>query len=99
MQKLNGQIFEDYLKTGQKDRYELTCYVDSYGKEHVSNPDDASSGGGITMSSTSSKESLFPLGHKINFIYNWLQCFEVNYQIIITIYKIKTSELFKTIPK
>ena len=33
--KLNGQIFEDYLKTGQKYIYYLMCYIDVYNKEHV----------------------------------------------------------------
>ena len=30
--QLNGQNFEDYLKTGRKDRYELMCDVDVYEK-------------------------------------------------------------------
>ena len=30
--KINGQSFEDYLKTGHKDRYDLICYVDAYNK-------------------------------------------------------------------
>ena len=54
--KLNGQIFEDYLKTGLKDRYEFMCAVDSYSKEHVEITDGAISGGGIPMAITSCKE-------------------------------------------
>ena len=53
--KLSGQIFEDYLKTGRKDKYGLMSSVDEYYKEHVSINDDASSGGGILMPITSSK--------------------------------------------
>ena len=30
--KLNGQIFEDYYKTVQADRYDFMCYVDTYDK-------------------------------------------------------------------
>ena len=30
--KNNGQIFGDYFKTGQKDRYDLMCSVDVYDK-------------------------------------------------------------------
>ena len=59
--KLNGQIFEDYLKTRRKDRYEFIFSVDAYGKYHVSIPSDASSGGGRPMSIISSKESVFKL--------------------------------------
>ena len=70
-----------------------------YYKEHVSRPDDTISGSGRPKTRTSSKGALLSLGHTINFIENWLQCFEVNYQNIITIYKINMSELFKTIPK
>ena len=51
------------------------------------------------MPITSSKESLLSFGNTIKFIDNWLQCFEVNYQNIIIIYKRKISEFFKTIPK
>ena len=29
---INGQRFEYYLKTGQKDMYYLMCYVDAYDK-------------------------------------------------------------------
>ena len=47
--KLNGQIFEDYLKMVLKDRYELMCTVDAYDKDHVSTPVGAISGGGIPM--------------------------------------------------
>ena len=49
-------------------------------------PDDESSGGGIKIPSMSSKDALFSLGRTINFIDNWIQCFEVNYDNIIAIY-------------
>ena len=61
--------------------------------------DDASRGVGIPIPSTSSKESLFSLGRTINFIENCLQCFEVNYDNRITIYKRNIIKLFKTVPK
>ena len=51
--KLNGQIFEDYLQTGRKYRYEFMCDVDAYNKEHVPMLDDAFSGGGRQITSTS----------------------------------------------
>ena len=54
--KLNSQSFRDYFKTGRKKGYYLMCSVDTYEKEHVSMPDDASSGSGRPIPSTSSKE-------------------------------------------
>ena len=35
----------------------------------------------------------------MNFLENWVQCFDDNYHKIIAIYKSKMSELFETIPK
>ena len=77
----------------------MVCDVDSYDKYHVTMPDDASSGTGIPIWNTSSKEVRLSLGHKINCIGNWLQCFEVNYDNRIVIYNRKMSDLFKTIAK
>ena len=62
-------------------------------------PRDEIIGGGIPMQSTSSKKVLYSLGHTINFLDNWLQWFDENYQNIIAIYKIKMSEWFETIPE
>ena len=71
--KLNDRIFEDDLKTGHKDRYELVFSVDKYGKENTSMNDDAISGGGRPITSTPSKESLLSLGSTIKSIEDWLQ--------------------------
>ena len=68
--KFNCQSFKDCFKTEFKYRYELMCSGNSYDKEHVPMPVDASSGGGRPITSTSYKEALFSLGQKINFIYN-----------------------------
>ena len=96
--KLNGKIFEDYLKTGQKERYTLIFSVDAYYKEHVPIPSYASSGSGIPIPSKSYKKAHYSLGHTINSLENWLQCFDGNYHNKIAIYKRKMSELFKIIP-
>ena len=53
-------------------------------------PGNGISGGWRPLSISSSKESLKPLGHTINFDDNWLQYFEVNYDDIIESYKQKT---------
>ena len=62
-------------------------------------PDNASSGGGKPMASTSSNKVLFSLGHTINFIDNGLQLFQVNYESRTTMYKTKMSDIFRKIPK
>ena len=62
-------------------------------------PSDKSSSIGLPMTSTSSKKSLYSLGHKINFLDNWLQLFHENYQNRISIHTNNMSELFKIIPK
>ena len=97
MYRINLPCFPN--KVGGKDRYVFMCSVDEYEKEHVYMTDDESSKGGKPMPIMSYEEALFSLGHKINFIDNWIQYFEVNYQKIIMIYKRNTSELFKTTPK
>ena len=53
--KLNGRIFEDYDKSERKDRYDFMFAVNAYANDHVSMPDDTSSGGGRPMPSTSPK--------------------------------------------
>ena len=50
--KLNGQSFEDYLKTGSNDRQELMHAVDAYIKQHASMTDDEISSGGRPIPST-----------------------------------------------
>ena len=61
-------------------------------------PGNGISGGWRPLSISSSKESLKPLGHTINFDDNWLQYFEVNYDNIIESYKQNMRELFKKLP-
>ena len=73
--------------------------MDVYDKEHVSIPSDASIFGEIPMTSMSSKKSLYSLVHTYNFLDNWIQCFDEDYQNRIAIYKSNMSELFETIPK
>ena len=56
--------------------------------------------GGVTpITSNPNKEALISLGKTINFIYNWLQYFEVNYENKINIHQIKMSELLKKTSK
>ena len=75
------------------------CSVDAYNKEHVLMTSDASSVGGRPMTSKPSKKALYSLGHTINFIDNWLQCFDDNYHNKSAIYKSTLSDSFKKITK
>ena len=77
--KLNGQRSEDYFKTRYKYRYNLMCYVYAYDKENAPMTNDASSGGGIPMPSTSYKKHFTHLFIQSNLLKYWLQCFDVNY--------------------
>ena len=55
---------KNFLRLGCKERYDFMCYVDAYDKNNVSMPDDASSGYGRPMTSTSSKEALLSIFQK-----------------------------------
>ena len=77
---------------------DLMCDVDEYDKQNVPMPDDASIVCVRPLSSTSSKGAIILLGHGINFIDNWLQQLEDNYNKRIVIYKENTSDLFKSVP-
>ena len=72
--------------------------VYAYGKEHAPIPDYTSSGNVITMPINPFKGEIISLGQTINFIDNWLQWFEDNYDNRILIYKESTSKSFKKIP-
>ena len=50
-------------------------------------PDDTCSGGGRPFPISQSNESLISIGKTINFIDNWLQLFEDNYDKTIVSYK------------
>ena len=67
-------------------------------KEHVTIPYDASIAVSRPMSIKSSKGSIISFCQTINFIDNWIQYFEDNYDNHIVIYKENMSVLFKTIP-
>ena len=68
--KLNAQNFEEYFKTGQKERYYLICSVDAYYKYNVPMPSYESSGGGRPIRSAPSKKSQYSLSYTINFLDN-----------------------------
>ena len=55
MHKIKCSKLQRLFKTGHKDRYDLICSIDMYDKEHLKMPSVVSSGGGIPMTSTSSK--------------------------------------------
>ena len=56
------------------------CAVDEYTRINLPVPDDRSSGGGILLKTTLYTDALESIGHTINFIDNWFQCFGENYE-------------------
>ena len=47
--RLHGSLFEDYVTTDRRDRYNLMCSIEAHKRDHKTINDDASSGGGITQ--------------------------------------------------
>ena len=74
---LNCQNFEGFFKQDASISINV-CDVDVYDKDHLSGPEDRSGGGSIPCPIASYKEALESLDHTINFIDNWLRCFEEN---------------------
>ena len=63
----------------QDARKGMMCAFNAYEKEHIPTPDDGISGGGRPLTISSFKKALISLGQTINFIDNWIQLFEGNY--------------------
>ena len=78
--KLNGTVFEKYIRNARTDRYNLMCYIDAHEKQKPSYFDDGSSGGGKSIPSNSTTESLDSLGEAFYLIGFWQKCFDQNYQ-------------------
>ena len=73
------------------------CAVDSYFTIHPPSLEDASSANVIPFPSKLSIDALESLGHTINFIKNWLQCFSDNYELRTFLYNENMKELFRLI--
>ena len=79
--------FEDYFTTGFKDRFKLMYDVDAYEIMYPSGIETAISVGDRPLKNTSSTDKLESIGHKINFINNWLQYFSGNVSDKTGLYK------------
>ena len=73
--QLSGHNFEDYIKTGCKDMYELLFAVNSYYIINPPGPEDVIIGVSIPFTNTSSTNVPESLGHTINVTNNLFQCF------------------------
>ena len=73
------------------------CAVDSYFTIHPPSLEDASIVNVIPFPSKLSIDALESLGHTINFIKNWLQCFSDNYELRTFLYNENMIELFRLI--
>ena len=71
------------------------CAVDSYFTVHRPSLEVSISCNAIPFPSTLSRDALESLGHTINFIHNWLQCFSDNYELRTFLYNESMKELFR----
>ena len=71
------------------------CCVDSNDRTNPSGPYYASSGDDRPLPYTSCIDSRESLGHTINFIDNWLQCFEDNHWERTGLYKKNVRKLLQ----
>ena len=76
---LSGHKLKDYFTTGRKYRYEFLSDVNAYDIIHPLFTDNGSSGDVRPLENTLSTDALESLGHTINYIDIWLQCFIYNY--------------------
>ena len=70
---LRGYLFEDYVKTKKRDRYNIICSIEDHEGYHTAINDGASSGGGIKLLYNSTKDALVTFGLTLNFIKIWLK--------------------------
>ena len=73
---LHDSLFEDYVTTNRKDRYNLFCSIEAHERYHKTINYDASSGGGIPIPYNSKKDVLVSFGLPLNFIESWIKSFK-----------------------
>ena len=66
---LHDSLFEDYVTTDRRDRYNLMCSIEAHERDHKTINDDASSGGGMPLPSKSKKDVLLSFGLPLTFIF------------------------------
>ena len=77
--QLHGSLFENYLTTKKRDKYNLMCSNESHAKnlksrnEHKPVNDDSSSGGTIPLPSNSTEEALKPFLLTLNPFGRWIK--------------------------
>ena len=57
--KLNGTVFEKYIRNARTNRYNLMCYIDADEKQQPLYVDNGSSGGGKAIPSNLTTEALY----------------------------------------
>ena len=73
------------------------CPIEAHDREHPTINYDTSSGGGIPLTSNSTKDVLVSFGLTLNFIDSWLKSPKEKYLPQTTIYCEEMCELFKNI--
>ena len=78
---IHSYLFEYYVITSKRDRYNLMCSIDAYEINHKLVNYEASSGGCRTLPSNLTESSLISFGLTLNFIERWFKSFETNCEI------------------
>ena len=71
--KLYGSLFEDYVTTTRRYRYNLMCSIEAHKRYQKSINDDKSSDGDRPLPYNSTKHVLLSFVLTINFIENWFK--------------------------
>ena len=71
--QLQGLLFEDYVKTTRRERYNLMCSIEAHERKHKYVNDEASSGGGRPLPPNSTEDDLISSGLTFNLIESWLK--------------------------
>ena len=67
--KLNGNVFDAFIKNARTDRYNIMCYINAYERKNESSScDDGRNGGGCLLPTSSTTEALKYLCTTIHFI-------------------------------
>ena len=77
--KIDGNVFEGFIRDARTDRYNIMCSIDVHEKINPLEHDDGSSGGGYPLSPNSTTYALYSLIVTIYFIGCWLKVLEHNF--------------------
>ena len=71
--KLNGTVFEKYIRNERTNRYNIICSIYANNKQQTSSVDDGISSGGNELPPNSTTEALASQGANFDFIDCWIK--------------------------